>query len=81
MHSRCHSRFFLYIFLGAIVVLLGFIAYQYLLSARIKRATGKQSAQDLLGNQQGKGNYDVDWIPKHHLAQSNSIIVVECVQY
>lgn len=66
------ETFFLYVFLGAIFVLLGFIAYQYLLSARVKRATGKQGSQNLLSSQQGKGNYDVDWIPKHHLAQNRS---------
>jgi len=48
---------------------LGFIAYQYLLSHRVKRVTGKLSSQNL-GTQQAKGNYDVDWIPKHHLVQS-----------
>ncbi len=63
-------RFFLYLFLGAILVLLGFVAYQYLLSNRVKRISGKQSSQNLLGNQQVKGSYDPDWIPKHHLTQS-----------
>jgi hypothetical protein len=48
---------------------LGFVAYQYLLSARVKRVTGKLSSQNL-GTPQAKGNYDVDWIPKHHLVQS-----------
>ncbi|CAF1238273.1 unnamed protein product [Rotaria magnacalcarata] len=66
------ETFFLYIFLGAILVLLGFVAYQYLLSNRIKRVTGKPSSQNQLGNQQVKGSYDVDWIPKHHLTQSRS---------
>ncbi len=65
-------RFFLYLFLGAIFVLLGFLAYQYLLSNRVKRISGKQSSQNLLGNQQVKGSYDPDWIPKHHLTQSKS---------
>ncbi|CAF2707800.1 unnamed protein product [Rotaria sp. Silwood2] len=66
------ETFFLYIFLGAILVLLGFLAYQYLLSHRIKRSGGKQGSQNFLGNQQVKGNYDIDWIPKHHLTQSRS---------
>jgi len=48
---------------------LGFLSYQYLLSARVKRVTGKLTSQNL-GTQQTKGNYDVDWIPKHHLIQS-----------
>jgi NADH:ubiquinone oxidoreductase subunit 4 (subunit M) len=62
-------RFFLYIFLGAILILLGFLAYQYFLSNRVKRVTGKLTSQNL-ATQQTKGNYDVDWIPKHHLIQS-----------
>ncbi len=62
-------RFFLYIFLGAIFVLLGFVAYQYLLSNRVKRVSNKLTSSNL-GTQQTKGNYDVDWIPKHHLVQS-----------
>jgi len=66
-------RFFLYVFLGAILVLLGFLAYQYLLSNRIKRVSGKSTSQNL-GTQQTKGNYDVDWIPKHHLVQSKLFI-------
>ncbi|CAF1175570.1 unnamed protein product [Adineta steineri] len=65
------ETFFLYIFLGAILVLLSFLAYQYLLSNRVKRVTGKLSSQNF-GTQQGKGNYDVDWIPKHHLVQNRS---------
>ncbi|CAF2834516.1 unnamed protein product [Rotaria sp. Silwood2] len=65
------ETFFLYIFLGAILVLLGFVAYQYLLSNRVKRATSKLSSQNF-GSQQTKGNYDVDWIPKHHLVQNRS---------
>lgn len=64
-------RFFLYLFLGAILVLLGFLGYQYLLSPRVKRAVSKQSAQNYLAGQQAKGSYDPDWIPKHHL-QSKS---------
>jgi translocon-associated protein subunit alpha len=66
------ETFFLYLFLGAIFVLLGFLAYQYLLSNRVKRISGKQSSQNLLGNQQVKGSYDPDWIPKHHLTQNRS---------
>jgi translocon-associated protein subunit alpha len=66
------ETFFLYLFLGAILVLLGFVAYQYLLSNRVKRISGKQSSQNLLGNQQVKGSYDPDWIPKHHLTQNRS---------
>ncbi|CAF0773525.1 unnamed protein product [Rotaria sp. Silwood1] len=66
------ETFFLYVFLGAILVLLGFLAYQYLLSNRVKRAVGKQGSQNLLGNQQAKGSYDIDWIPRHHLAQNRS---------
>jgi len=65
------ETFFLYLFLGAILLLLGFVAYQYLLSARVKRVTGKLSSQNL-GTPQTKGNYDVDWIPKHHLVQNRS---------
>jgi len=65
------ETFFLYIFLGAILVLLGFLAYQYLLSHRVKRVSGKLISQNL-GTQQTKGNYDVDWIPKHHLVQNRS---------
>ena len=64
-------RFFLYVFLGAIVVLAGFLGYQYLLSPRVKRAQGKQGGQNLLGTQ-SRGSYDVDWIPKHHLNQSKT---------
>ena len=70
------SRFFLYIFLGAIAVLASFLAYQYLLSARVKRAVNKSSSSSSSSNglagQQGKGNYDLDWIPKHHLTQSKA---------
>lgn len=65
-------RFFLYLFLGAVLVLLGFVAYQYLLSARVKRATGKQNSQSLLAGSQAKGSYDPAWIPQHHLTQSKS---------
>jgi translocon-associated protein subunit alpha len=65
------ETFFLYLFLGAILILLGFFAYQYLLSHRVKRVTGKLSSQNL-ASQQTKGNYDVDWIPKHHLVQNRS---------
>ena len=65
-------RFFLYVFLAAIVILLGFLAYQYLLSHRVKRVSGKLSSSNL-ANGQGKGNYDVDWIPKHHLVQSKRL--------
>jgi translocon-associated protein subunit alpha len=66
------ETFFLYIFLGAIVVILAFLAYQYLLSNRVKRIAGKQGSQNVLGNQQTKGSYDPDWIPKHHLSQNRS---------
>jgi translocon-associated protein subunit alpha len=65
------ETFFLYIFLGAILILLGFLAYQYFLSNRVKRVTGKLTSQNL-ATQQTKGNYDVDWIPKHHLIQNRS---------
>ena len=65
-------RFFLYVFLGAILVLLGFVAYQYLLSHRVKRVSSKLSSSNL--GPQTKGNYDVDWIPKHHLVQSKFFI-------
>jgi len=64
------SRFFLYVFLVAVLLLLGFVVYQYLLSNRLKRTGGKQNAQAFLANQQAKGSYDPDWIPKHHLASS-----------
>jgi translocon-associated protein subunit alpha len=64
------ETFFLYLFLGAILVLLGFVAYQYLLSNRVKRVTSKLSSSNL--GPQTKGNYDVDWIPKHHLVQNRS---------
>jgi len=47
---------------------LGFVGYQYLLSPRVKRASGKYNAANL-ASQQTKGGYDVDWIPKHHLVQ------------
>lgn len=63
-------RFFLYLFLGAILILLGFLGYQYLVSPRVKRAVGKQGSQNFQGGQQAKGSYDPDWIPKHHLVQS-----------
>jgi hypothetical protein len=53
---------------------LGFVAYHYLLSHRVKRVAGKLGSQNLLGSQQTKGNYDVDWIPKHHLVQSKENI-------
>ncbi|CAF0805196.1 unnamed protein product [Adineta steineri] len=66
------ETFFLYIFLAAIFVLAGFLVYQYLLSHRVKRISGKQGSQNFLGNQQTKGSYDPDWIPKHHLAQNRS---------
>lgn len=59
----------MYVFLAAILVLGGFIGYQYVLSPRVKRAQGKQTGQNLLGTQ-AKGSYDPDWIPKHHLNQS-----------
>jgi len=65
------ETFFLYVFLGAILVLLGFLAYQYLLTHRVIRVSGKLTSQNL-GTQQTKGNYDVDWIPKHHLVQNRS---------
>ena len=65
--------FFLYIFLGAVIVLVGFVSYQYLLSARVKRVAGRQSSQNVQGNQQTKGNYDPAWIPAHHLTQSKMI--------
>ncbi len=53
---------------------MGFLGYQYLLSNRIKRGvSGKLTSQNL-GTQQTKGNYDVDWIPKHHLVQSKLFI-------
>jgi hypothetical protein len=55
------------------MLLLGFLAYQYFLSHRVKRIAGKQSSQNLLGNQQVKGSYDPDWIPKHHLNQSKFV--------
>jgi len=66
------ETFFLYIFLGAILILLGFLAYQYLLSNRVKRSVSKLGSQNNLGTQATKGNYDVDWIPKHHLVQNRS---------
>lgn len=66
------ETFFLYIFLGAVIVLVGFVSYQYLLSARVKRAAGRQSSQNAQGNQQTKGNYDPAWIPAHHLTQNRS---------
>ncbi|CAF1149993.1 unnamed protein product [Adineta ricciae] len=66
------ETFFLYVFLFAILVLLGFLGYQYLLSNRVKRMSGKQGSQSLVGNQQTRGSYDPDWIPKHHLPQNRS---------
>jgi hypothetical protein len=45
------------------------VAYQYLLSNRVKRVSNKLTSSNL-GTQQTKGNYDADWIPKHHLVQS-----------
>jgi hypothetical protein len=52
---------------------LGFLAYQYLLSNRVKRSvSNKLGSQNLGGTQPTKGNYDVDWIPKHHLTQNRS---------
>ena len=68
-----HCRFFLYLFLGAILALSGYLAYQYLLSSQVRRIGGKSASQNGFGAQQGKGNYDVDWIPKHHLAQSTRL--------
>jgi len=65
------ETFFLYLFLGVVLALLGFLAYQYFLANRVKRVTGKLTSQNF-GTQQSKGNYDVDWIPKHHLVQSRS---------
>jgi len=65
------ETFFLYVFLGAILVFNSNIGYQYVLSPRVKRSHGKQSGQNLLGTQ-AKGSYDPDWIPKHHLNQSRS---------
>lgn len=66
------ETFFLYVFLVAVLLLLGFVVYQYLLSNRLKRTGGKQNAQAFLANQQAKGSYDPDWIPKHHLASNRS---------
>lgn len=66
------ETFFLYIFLGAVIILLGFLAYQYVVSPRVKRGVSKQGAQSYAGGQQAKGSYDPDWIPKHHLVQSRS---------
>ncbi|CAF1314888.1 unnamed protein product [Rotaria sordida] len=65
------ETFFLYVFLVAILALSGFLAYHYLLSNRVKRVSSKLMSQNL-GSQQTKGNYDVDWIPKHHLIQNRS---------
>ncbi|CAF1302651.1 unnamed protein product [Rotaria sordida] len=65
------ETFFLYVFLVAILALSGFLAYHYLLSNRVKRVGSKLMSQNL-GSQQTKGNYDVDWIPKHHLIQNRS---------
>jgi len=67
------ETFFLYIFLGGICLLLGFLAYQFFVSWRPRRGgSSKQSSQNLQSNQQAKGNYDIDWIPKHHLIQNRS---------
>ncbi|CAF1311040.1 unnamed protein product [Rotaria sordida] len=65
------ETFFLYVFLVAILALSGFLAYHYLLSNRVKRVSSKLMSQNL-GSQQTRGNYDVDWIPKHHLIQNRS---------
>jgi len=66
------ETFFLYIVLGGILVLLSVLAYQFLITWRPKRGSGKQSSQNLQGGSVTKGNYDVDWIPKHHLIQNRS---------
>lgn len=65
------ETFFLYMFLCAILVLVGFISYQYVVSPRVKRSAGRQAGQTLQGGQQGKGSFDPAWIPAHHL-QSRS---------
>jgi len=66
------ETFFLYIVLGGIFVLLAVLSYQFLITWRPKRGGSKQSSQNLQSGSVTKGNYDVDWIPKHHLVQNRS---------
>ncbi|CAF1154845.1 unnamed protein product [Didymodactylos carnosus] len=66
------ETFFLYVFLGGVFLLLAVLAYQFFVSWRPKRGSSRQTANTAQTTNQTKGNYDLDWIPKHHLVQNRS---------
>jgi len=61
------ETFFLYVFLGGVCLLLGVLGYQFLVQWRPKRGGTKSRTENVQTTNQTKGNYDADWIPKHHL--------------
>lgn len=71
------ETFFLYIFLAAILVLLGFGAYQYLSvfkkKSRSTKSVYSNNAQKIPnGNSSNTDDVDMEWIPKEHLQTNKS---------
>ncbi|CAF1297228.1 unnamed protein product, partial [Didymodactylos carnosus] len=66
------ETFFLYVFLGGILLLLAVLGYQFFVSWRPRRGGSKQISNNAQTTSQTKGSYDLDWIPKHHLVQNRS---------
>ncbi|CAF0777677.1 unnamed protein product [Brachionus calyciflorus] len=66
------ETFFLYIFLGAIVVLLGVVGQQFLTSFT-KKSRSSTKAKSSAVSTSTSNQVDMEWIPKEHLqTQSNS---------
>ena len=64
------ETFFLYVFLAAILVLLGLLGKQMLSTVTKKGRSSKPRSQTV---QTSSSEVDMDWIPKHHVeTQSNS---------
>lgn len=65
------ETFFLYIFLAAIVVLLGLLA-QHFLSSVTKKGRSKTKTSAASSSGQQSGEVDLEWIPKQHLQTSSN---------
>ena len=71
------NRFFLYIFLAAIVVLLLVVLQQVFSGFKKKTRSSKSSYVHKLSNGNGtsanSNDVDLEWIPKEHLQQSKAL--------
>lgn len=66
------ETFFVYIFLGAILILLLVVGNHFLSSIRKKGRSSKKIAPKATNGTGTTDGVDMDWIPKEHLQQNNS---------